>query len=87
MSTALNKVSCPEVGPGAVTMRSSSQEEEHIRNTMIRAYSVSQDHLWQRVVPFTEGLVKSPTTLNNIDTYYLSNTLTSSDTLVTVFTA
>ena len=87
MSTALTKVSCPEVGPGAVTLHSSSQEEEHIRNTRIKAFSVGQDHPWQRIVPFTEGLVKSPTTLNNIDTYCLSNTLTSSDTLVTVFTA
>lgn len=63
------------------------QEEEHIRNTRMKAFSVGQDHPWQRVVPFTEGLVKSPTALNNIDTYCLSNTLTSSDTLVTVFTA
>jgi NADH:ubiquinone oxidoreductase subunit F (NADH-binding) len=53
----------------------------------MKAFSVGQDRPWQRVVPFTEGLVKSPTTLNNIDTYCLSNTLTSSDTLVTVFTA
>ena len=86
MSTAFTTYLCPVLGPGAIDPPSSSQEETHITNTKKRPYSLCKDLTRQRVVPFTTGLVKRPISLNNFDTYCLSNTLTSSVTLVDVFT-